>query len=68
MDIENLEPLKSTLGKLSPTDQDHLAAFLLMERLKRNKLNTIALQQRIDDADPANWETWENTLSSLKDD
>ncbi|MCP5535670.1 MAG: hypothetical protein H7A51_05465 [Akkermansiaceae bacterium] len=68
MDPDQLEQLKTTLRRLSAAEQDHLAGFLLMERLKRNKLVMPALHQRIDDADPENWPSWEKTQEALKDD
>lgn len=68
MDLEQLETLKETICQLPAEDQDHLASFLLMERLKRNTLNIKALHQRVEDADPENWKSWEKTKKTLKDD
>jgi len=68
MDLEQLDPLKESIRKLSAKEQDHLASFLLMERLKRNTLNMKALHQRVEDADPENWEPWAKTKETLKDD
>ena len=68
MDPDQLEDLKANIRQLPADQQDYLASFLLMERLKRNKLIMPALHQRIDDADPENWPTWEKTKDSLKDD
>ena len=65
MDNQDLEPLKQTIGKLTEAEQDHLAAFLLMQRLKRNKLVMPAIHQRIEDADSDNWETLDKTRNSL---
>ena len=67
MDIEKLENLTNELGKLSVAEQDHLAGFLLVERMKRNQLVMPAIHKRIEDADPENWSTWEKTQSQLKD-
>ncbi|BDS09006.1 hypothetical protein NT6N_40460 [Oceaniferula spumae] len=67
MDLDQLEELKSSLRKLSHSEQDHIASFLLMERMKRNKLVMPAIHQRIEDADPENWPTWEKTKEKLSD-
>ncbi len=55
----DLDQLKHTIRTLTPQEQDHLAAFLLMQRLKRNQLVMPAIHQRIEDANPDNWESWE---------
>jgi hypothetical protein len=65
MDNPDIEPLKESIGKLTDAEQDHLAAFLLMQRLKRNKLVMPAIHQRIEDADPDNWETLKKTKDSI---
>lgn len=65
MDLDQLEQLKATARQLSSSEQDHLAGFLLMERLKRNTLVMPALHQRIEDADPENWSSWQDTKDSL---
>ena len=67
MDLDQLDNLKATLRQLPSDEQDNLASFLLMERLKRNKLIMPALHQRVEDADPANWQSWEKTKDTLKD-
>ncbi|MBK1832178.1 hypothetical protein JIN77_15680 [Verrucomicrobiaceae bacterium R5-34] len=67
MDSDHLEELKATLAKLPHTEQDHIAGFLLMERMKRNQLVMPVMHQRIDDAEPENWKTWEKTKQSLGD-
>ena len=56
----------SHLSKLSADEQDHLAGFLLVERLKRNQLVMPSLHQRVEDADPENWQSWETTKESLR--
>ncbi len=66
--IDQVETLKATLRQLPKEEQDHLASFLFMERLKRNKLVMPTLHQRIEDADADNWKSWEKTKDSLKDD
>ena len=66
MDLEELENLKATLRKLPAASQDHLAGMLLMERLKRNQLVMPDLHKRVEDADPENWQTWEQAQKQLK--
>ncbi len=61
----DLETLKAIIKELPHDKQDHLAGFLLMERLKRNKLIMPALHARIDDSNPENWQSWEKTQSEL---
>ena len=68
MDPDYLEQLKKTLGQLPSEQQDHLAGFLLIERLKRNSLVTPSLHQRIDDSDPENWNEWSPDVTSHGDD
>ena len=63
----DLEKLQADISKLSDAEQDQLAAFLLMQRLKRNKLVMPAIHQRIEDANPDNWETLEKTRDSLSE-
>ena len=65
MDNPDLEQLQAEIARLSDAEQDQLAGFLLMQRLKRNKLIMPAIHQRIEDADPDNWETLEKTRNSL---
>lgn len=67
MDNPDLETLKQEIQKLTHNEQDHLAGFLLMQRLKRNQLVMPTLHQRIEDADPDQWETLEKTRQSLAD-
>lgn len=67
MNHEKLEELTSVLQRLSPAEQDHIAGFLLIERMKRNKLVMPVMHQRIDDAEPENWPTWEQTKQQLDD-
>ncbi len=62
MDVSELDQLKECLRKLPPEDQDHMAGFLLVERLKRNSLVMPVLHKRVEDSDPENWQT----LKSLK--
>lgn len=63
----DLESLQAAIRQLPADEQDHLAGMLLMERLKRNQLIMPALHQRIEDADPKNWQPWEKCKNSLKD-
>ncbi len=65
MDIEKLEPLTAELGKLSAAEQDYIAGFLLVERMKRNQLVMPVIHKRIEDADPENWSDWKNTKPQL---
>lgn len=65
MDNPDLDQLKADISKLSDSEQDHLAGFLLMQRLKRNQLVMPSIHQRIEDADPDNWEILEKTRDSL---
>lgn len=67
MDLDQLEQLKQTLRQLPPATQDSLAGLLLVERLKRNRLIMPDLHQRMDDADPKKWQSWEQTQNSLSD-
>ena len=68
MDSKYLDELKRTLGRLSPDEQDQLAGFLLVERLKRNSLVMPNLHKRLEDSDPDNWQTWEKSKESQGDD
>ena len=68
MDLEKMEQLTTQLEKLSSAEQDHLAGFLLIQRMKRNQLVMPVMHQRIEDADPENWAPWEDTKKQLKDD
>ena len=56
------------MGQLAAAEQDYLAGFLLLERLKRNSLVMPNLHQRIEDANPENWQDWQKTKESLPDD
>ncbi|MBT8044780.1 MAG: hypothetical protein KJO79_07505 [Verrucomicrobiae bacterium] len=67
MDLDQLEQLKITLAKLTHQEQDYLSSFLLVERLKRNQLVMPAIHQRIEDADPENWQSWDKTKDNLDD-
>lgn len=68
MDSEQIDELKQTLGRLSPDEQDQLAGFLLVERLKRNSLVMPSLHKRVEDSDPDNWQTWGKSKESQCDD
>lgn len=65
MDNPDLDQIKETIGKLTEAEQDHLAAFLMMQRLKRNKLVMPSIHQRVEDANPDNWENLEKLRDSL---
>lgn len=67
MDADHLDELKQSLGQLSPGEQDQIAGFLLVERLKRNSLVMPALHKRIDDSDPDNWQIWQKPEESKRD-
>lgn len=67
MPSPDLDQIKQAIGGLSDAEQDHLAAYLLMQRLKRNKLVMPSIHQRIEDADPGNWETLEKTRGTLEE-
>ena len=62
MNLSELEQIKESLSQLSAEDQDHVAGFLLVERLKRNSLVMPSLHKRVEDSDPENWQT----LKSIK--
>ncbi len=61
MSNPELESLKASLGELSAENQDHIAGFLLVERLKRNSLVLPSLHQRIEDSDAENWQIWQDS-------
>lgn len=63
-----MEQLTTEIEKLSVAEQDHLAGFLLVQRMKRNQLVMPVMHQRIEDADPENWVSWENTKKQIKHD
>jgi len=67
MDLEKMEQLTAEIKKLSADEQDHIAGFLLIERMKRNQLVMPVMHQRIDDADPDNWAAWQKTKNQLED-
>ena len=60
-----IEELKAAIRQLPAKAQDHIAGMLLMERIKRNQLVMPVIHQRIDDADPENWQSWEDVKSSV---
>lgn len=64
MNNSELDSLKASLGELSADNQDYIAGFLLVERLKRNSLVLPSLHQRIEDANPDNWQLWQDTDQS----
>ena len=64
MSSSELDLLKASLGELSADNQDYIAGFLLIERLKRNSLVLPSLHQRIEDANPDNWQLWQDTDQS----
>ena len=65
--LDQLDALKTKLGQLSADEQDYIAGFLLIERLKRNSLIMPVLHQRIEDASPENWQPWQKTKDLLGD-
>mgnify|MGYP001264971707 CR=1 FL=1 len=64
MNTSDLEQIKENLLKLAPEDQDQVAGFLLVERLKRNRLIMPTLHKRIEDSDPENWQVLESLKTS----
>jgi hypothetical protein len=68
MDATELEQIKESLRKLPPEDQDHMAGFLLVERLKRNSLVIPTLHKRVEDSDPENWQTLKSVKASSDND
>jgi len=68
MDASDLEQIKQSLLRLSSEDQDHMAGFLLVERLKRNSLIMPTLHKRIEDSDPENWQALKNVKTSPDND
>lgn len=64
MDTPELDQIKESLSKLAPEDQDHMAGFLLVERLKRNSLNIPTIHKRVEDSDPENWQPLNEDKSS----
>lgn len=68
MEASDLEQIKESLLRLSSEDQDHMAGFLLVERLKRNSLIMPTLHKRIEDSDPENWQALKNVKTSPDND
>ena len=64
MNTSELDQIKESIRKLTPEDQDHMAGFLLVERLKRNSLAIPALHKRVEDSDPENWQPLHKDKSS----
>lgn len=53
--IMDLEVVEKEVATWVPEDQDRLAAYLTVLRLKRSPDHTRELTRRLDDRDPANW-------------
>ena len=68
MNLSELEHIKESLSQLSADDQDHVAGFLLVERLKRNSLVMPSLHKRVEDSDPENWQTLKSIKASPDND
>jgi hypothetical protein len=51
----NLEVVEKEIATWSPEDQDRLAAYLTVLRLKRSPDYAQELTRRLDDRDPAHW-------------
>lgn len=68
MNLSELEHIKESLSQLSADDQDHVAGFLLVERLKRNSLVIPSLHKRVEDSDPENWQTLKSIKASPDND
>jgi hypothetical protein len=51
----NLEVVEKEVAAWSPEDQDRLAAYLTVLRLKRSPDHAQELTRRLDDRDPAHW-------------
>lgn len=68
MNLSELEHIKESLSQLSAEDQDHVAGFLLVERLKRNSLVIPSLHKRVEDSDPENWQTLKSIKASPDND
>jgi hypothetical protein len=68
MNLSELERIKESLSQLSAEDQDHVAGFLLVERLKRNSLVMPSLHKRVEDSDPENWQTLKSIKASPDND
>jgi hypothetical protein len=53
--IMDLEVVEREVASWAPEEQDRLAAFLTVLRLKRAPGHVQELTRRLDDRDPANW-------------
>ncbi len=51
----DLEVVEKEVANWAPEEQDRLAAFLTVLRLKRTPDHVQELTRRLDDRDPANW-------------
>jgi len=51
----DLKVVEKEVASWAPEDQDRLAAYLTMLRLKRSPDHIQELTRRLDDRDPANW-------------
>lgn len=51
----NLEIVEKEVATWPPEDQDRLAAYLTVLRLKRSPDHIQELTRRLDDREPANW-------------
>jgi len=51
----NLEVVEREVATWAPEDQDRLAAYLAVLRLKRSPDHIQELTRRLDDRDPVNW-------------
>ncbi len=51
----DLEVVEKEVASWSPEDQDRLAAYLTVLRLKRSSDHAHELTRRLEDRDPANW-------------
>lgn len=56
--------IQHELEHLPAEQQDRLAAFLTVLRMKREGLMT-ELQRRLDDKDSSNWVSWDDAKSEL---
>jgi hypothetical protein len=51
----DLEVVEKEVATWAPEDQDRLAAFLTVLRLRRSPAHIQELTRRLDDRDPDNW-------------
>ena len=51
----DLKVVEREVASWSPEDQDHLAAYLTVLRLKRSPDHAQELTRRLEDRDPASW-------------